>query len=182
MIVDIAGTQIDWASIGEWCARVMEEGGKLRPSSEHYGRLSDLYRSLTVERVRRSTDRPGIERAARMSDLGRRNPVPAYHGLASVLSRSEMGTMLVELRNRGLSSSGAENLHKACHATGFTGYSFLDELMGKHSASSRAFVDARLHYNKRRFVGETFRRTSPNDCRCATRHPTPLGDVNGAGG
>lgn len=100
MIVDIVGTRIDWASIGEWCARVMEEGGKLRPSSEHYGRLSDLYRSLTAERVRRSTDRPGIERAARMFDLGRRNPVPAYHGLASVLSRAEMGTMLVELRNR----------------------------------------------------------------------------------
>ena len=35
-----------------------------------------------------------------MFDLGRHNPVPAYHGLASVLSRSEMGTMLVELRNR----------------------------------------------------------------------------------
>jgi len=100
MIVDIAGTRIDWASISEWCARVEEEGGKLRPSSEHYARLSDLYRSLAVERVRRSTDRPGIERATRMFDLGRRNPVPAYHGLASVLSRSEMGTMLVELRNR----------------------------------------------------------------------------------
>ena len=100
MIVDIAGTRIDWASIGEWCARVMEEGGKLRPSSEHYGRLSDLYRSLTIDRVRRSTDRPGIERAARIFDLGRRTPVPAYHGLATVLSRSEMGTMLVELRNR----------------------------------------------------------------------------------
>ena len=100
MIVDIAGTRIDWASIDEWCACVMEEGGKLRPSNEHYGRLQDLYRSLTVERVRRSTDHAGIERAARMFDLGRRNPVPAYHGLASVLSRPEMGTMLVELRNR----------------------------------------------------------------------------------
>jgi len=100
MIVDIAGTRIDWASIGEWCDRVIEEGGMLRPSSEHYGRLQDLYRSLTVKRVRRSTDHAGIERAARMFDLGRRNPVPAYHGLASVLSRPEMGTMLVELRNR----------------------------------------------------------------------------------
>ena len=100
MIVDIAGTRIDWASIGEWCDRVMEEGSKLRPSSEHYGRLHGLYRSLTVERVRRSTDRSGIERAARMFDLGRCDPVPAYHGLSSVLSRAEMGTMLVELRNR----------------------------------------------------------------------------------
>ena len=100
MIVDIAGTRIDWASIDEWCDRVTEEGGKLRPSTERYGRLHDLYRSLTVERVRRSTDHAGIERAARMFDLGRRNPVPAYHGLASVLSRPEMGTMLVELRNR----------------------------------------------------------------------------------
>ena len=26
--------------------------------------------------------------------------MPAYHGLASVLSRAEMGTILVELRNR----------------------------------------------------------------------------------
>ena len=100
MTVDIAGTRIDWASIGEWCARVMAEGGKLRPSTEHYGRLHDLCRSLTVKRVHRSTDRAGVERAARMFDLGRRNPVPAYHGLASVLSRAEMGTMLVELRNR----------------------------------------------------------------------------------
>ena len=100
MTVDIAGTRIDWASIGEWCDRVMAEGGKLRPSTEHYGRLHDLCRSLTVKRVHRSTDRAGVERAARMFDLGRRNPVPAYHGLVSVLSRSEMGTMLVELRNR----------------------------------------------------------------------------------
>jgi hypothetical protein len=100
MIVDIAGTRIDWATIGEWCPRVMDEGGKLRASSEHYARLRDLYRSLTIERVRRSTDRPGIERAARMFDLGRHNPVPAHHGLASELSRAEMGTLLVELRNR----------------------------------------------------------------------------------
>ena len=28
MIVDIAGTRIDWASISEWCARVKEEGAK----------------------------------------------------------------------------------------------------------------------------------------------------------
>ncbi len=100
MIVDIAGTRIDWATIGEWCARVMEEGGKLRASSEHYGRLRELYRSLTVERVRRSTDLPGIARAAHMFDLGRHNAVPPYHGLASELSRAEMGTLLVELRNR----------------------------------------------------------------------------------
>ena len=100
MIVDIAGTRIDWASIDEWCDRVTEEGGKLRPSTEYYGRLHDLYRSLTAKRVHRSTDRAGVERAARMFDLGRRNPVPAYHGLGSVLSRAEMGTMLVELRNR----------------------------------------------------------------------------------
>ena len=63
-------------------------------------RLRDLYRSLTIEHVRRSFDRPGIARAIRMFDLGRHNPVPAYHGLASELSRSEMGTLLVELRNR----------------------------------------------------------------------------------
>ena len=47
MIVDIAGTRIDWASIDEWGDRITEEGGKLRPSTEHYGRLQDLYRSLT---------------------------------------------------------------------------------------------------------------------------------------
>jgi len=100
MIVDIPGTRIDWATIGEWCSRVMDEGGKLRASCDHYSRLRDLYRSLTIERVRRSSDRPGIARAIRMFDLGRHNPVPAYHGLATELSRSEMGTLLVELRNR----------------------------------------------------------------------------------
>ena len=100
MIVNIAGTRIDSATIGEWCSRVMDEGGKLRASSEHYSRLRDLYRSLTIGHVRRSFDRPGIARAIRMFDLERHNPVPAYHGLASELSRSEMGTLLVELRNR----------------------------------------------------------------------------------
>ncbi len=100
MIVDIPGTRIDWATIGEWCARVTDEGGKLRASSEHYGRLRALYRSLTVDHVRRSCDRPGLLRAEQMFNLGRFNAIPKYHGLASELSRAEMGTMLVELRNR----------------------------------------------------------------------------------
>ena len=100
MIVDISGTRLEWATIGEWCALVMDEGAKLRPSSEHYRRLQALYRSLTIERVRRSRDAAGLHRAAGMFDLGRHNAIPAHHGLASVLTRSEMGAMLVELRNR----------------------------------------------------------------------------------
>lgn len=100
MIVDISGTRLEWATVTQWCAVVMEEGGKLRPSSEHYDRLHKLYRSLTVERIRQSRDVTGLHRAARMFDFGRHNPIPAHHGLATVFSRAEMGTLLVELRNR----------------------------------------------------------------------------------
>lgn len=100
MIVDISGTRLEWATITDWCVLVMDEGGKLRPSSEHYRRLRDLYRSLTVARIRSSPDASGLDRAAIMFDLGRHNPIPAHHGLATVFSRAEMGAQLVELRNR----------------------------------------------------------------------------------
>lgn len=100
MIVGIERTRLKWATVTEWCALVMEEGGKLRPSNEHYRRLAELYRSLTIERVRGSTDQTGLHRAAQMFDLGRHSPIPAHRGLATVFTRAEMGTLLVELRNR----------------------------------------------------------------------------------
>lgn len=100
MIVDISGTRLEWATVSQWCAVVMEEGGKLRPSSEHYGRLARLYRSLTIERIRASRDVAGVTRAARMFDLGRHSAIPEHHGLATVFTRAEMGERLVELRNR----------------------------------------------------------------------------------
>lgn len=100
MIVEVDRTRLEWATVAQWCALVMEEGSKLRPSSKHYRRLSELYRSLTIDRVRRSTDRAGLHRAAQMFDLGRHEPIPAHHGLATVFTRAEMGTLLVELRDR----------------------------------------------------------------------------------
>ncbi len=100
MIVDIDGTRLSWATISEWCAIVLDEGAKLRPSSEHYRRLADLYRSPDRDRIRASRDRAGLDQAPRMFDLGRFSPIPAHHGLATVLSRAEMGATLVELRNR----------------------------------------------------------------------------------
>ena len=100
MTVDISGTRLSWSSIGEWCHVVMVEGGKLRASSEHYRRLDALYRSLTIARIRHSRDMSGLERAARMFNLGRTNPIPSFHGLAIVFTKAEMGTLLVELRNR----------------------------------------------------------------------------------
>ncbi len=100
MIVDISGTRLSWRTIDEWCHIVMIEGGKLRPSSEHYARLNALYRSLTITRIRHSRDMHGLQRAARLFDLGRTNPIPSFHGLTSVFTRAEMGTLLVELRNR----------------------------------------------------------------------------------
>lgn len=102
MTVDISGTRLAWNTIDEWCKLVLEEGGKLRPSSEHYGRLQRLYRSLTADRIRHSRDATGLLRAARMFDLGRHSPIPSFHGLATVFTRAEMGTLLVELRNRRL--------------------------------------------------------------------------------
>jgi hypothetical protein len=100
MTVDITGTSLRWSTIAEWCHIVMVEGGKVRPSSEHYRWLGDLYRSLTVARIRSSRDITGFATAIRMFDLGRHNPLPAFHGLARVFSRAEMGSILVELRNR----------------------------------------------------------------------------------
>jgi hypothetical protein len=100
MTVDIPGTSLQWATIAEWCHIVMVEGGKVRPSSEHYRRLGCIYRSLTVARIRSSRDIVGLATAIRLFDLGRHNPLPAFHGLAREFSRAEMGTILVELRNR----------------------------------------------------------------------------------
>jgi hypothetical protein len=100
MIVDISGTSLKWSTIAEWCHLAMIEGGKLRPSSDHYRRLGALYRSLTVARIRSSRDIAGLATAIRMFDLGRHNPIPSFHGLAAEFSRAEMGALLVELRNR----------------------------------------------------------------------------------
>jgi hypothetical protein len=100
MTIDIPGTSLRWSTIAEWCHLAMVEGGKLRASSDHYQRLRALYRSLTIARIRGSRDVTGLAIAIRMFDLGRHNPIPAFHGLASELSRAEMGAILVELRNR----------------------------------------------------------------------------------
>lgn len=100
MIVDISGTRLAWATISEWCAVVMDEGSRLHASTDNYLRLTRLYRSLTIDRIRASRDQVGLHRAARMFDLGRHNPVPGFYTLARVFTRAGMGTMLVELRNR----------------------------------------------------------------------------------
>ena len=102
MTVEIDGTRLSWGTIGEWCALVLDEGSRLNASSDNYARLTRLYRSLTVARIRASRDATGLLRAAQLFDLGRNNPVPGFYTLLRVFGRAEMGTMLVELRNRRL--------------------------------------------------------------------------------
>lgn len=99
-LIEIDRTRLAWTTVSEWCALAMREGSIVRPASAHYRRLDRLYRSLTADIIRQSHDVAGIARAAWMFDHARHHEVPHFHGLARTFSRSELGAMLVELRNR----------------------------------------------------------------------------------
>ncbi|MGA8758142.1 MAG: hypothetical protein WB611_17770 [Stellaceae bacterium] len=97
----VRGTNLTYASLAEWLDLVYRIGGRIRCSSSHYHRCRRLYRSLTLDDLRRSRDPTALERCERLFDQARRaGDIPSGRGLQREFTRSEIGTLLVETRNR----------------------------------------------------------------------------------
>ena len=69
------------------------------PSSRHYARCRLLYRSLKLYDIRWSRELSALRRLERLLVEEKRGSA-SVHGLDREMSRSELGAMLVETRNR----------------------------------------------------------------------------------
>jgi hypothetical protein len=97
----VRGTNLSYASLAEWLELVYRVGGRIRCSASHYHRCRRPYRSLYIDDIRRSRDLAVLERCERLFDQARRaGDVPPGRGLQREFTRSEIGTLLVEIRNR----------------------------------------------------------------------------------
>ena len=97
----VCGTNLTYASLAEWLTLVDRAGGRIEASQRHYHRCRQLYRSLGIGDVRQSQDFTALERREGLFDQARHaGDVPPGHGLQRVFTRSEIGTLLVETRNR----------------------------------------------------------------------------------
>jgi hypothetical protein len=97
----VRGTNLGYASLAEWLALVYRIGGRIQASRPHYRRCRQLYRSLRVGDIRSNHDIPTLEACERLFDRARRaGDVPCGRGLQRELTRSEIGALLVETRNR----------------------------------------------------------------------------------
>jgi hypothetical protein len=97
----VRGTNLAYAALAEWLGLVYRIGGRIKPSRAHYDRCSRLYRSLRIEDIRFSRDIPALEACEQLFNRARAAAdVPSGRGLQREFSRSEIGTFLVETRNR----------------------------------------------------------------------------------
>lgn len=86
-----------WESMGAW-VRLMHRLFALEsPSSDHYRRVRETARALTVDRVRECRHDDDLERCEAMLVEARAGWL---YGLDRAFTRAERGTLLVEVRNR----------------------------------------------------------------------------------
>jgi hypothetical protein len=97
----VPGTNLGYSSLAGWLELVTRIGGQIRCSQRHYIRCGLLYRSLRVNDIRSSRDIAALEGCERLFDCARgAGDVPCGRGLPRELTRSEIGALLVETRNR----------------------------------------------------------------------------------
>jgi hypothetical protein len=97
----VRGTNISYRSLAEWVDLVYRIGSRIRPSRAHYRRCRALYRSLGIGDLRHSRDIIALEACERLFERARQaGDVPAGRGLQREFTRAEIGTLLVETRNR----------------------------------------------------------------------------------
>jgi hypothetical protein len=96
----VRGTNLGYASLAEWLALVTRIGGRIRPSRSHYDRCGRLYRSLRAGDIRCSRDVAALEGCEACLIARGAGDVPAGRGLQRVMTRAEIGALLVETRNR----------------------------------------------------------------------------------
>lgn len=97
----VPGTNLGYGSIAEWLSLVYRIGGRIEPSQRHYTRCRRLYRSLYAGDIRSSRDIQALEICERLFDRARgAYDVPSGRGLQRELTRTEIGLLLVETRNR----------------------------------------------------------------------------------
>lgn len=98
--VSVKDTNLSWRTVGEWVELVFAVGSILRPASEHYTRCDRLFRSLTPSHIAACRDDAALAQVERLFDLSRHCELPTGHGLGRCFTRSELGAMLVRVRNR----------------------------------------------------------------------------------
>lgn len=91
---------LTWSTIGEWAALCIARGQIVRPASDHYARMDELYRSLTMAHIRASHDAAGLAAARRLLEAARHRGSGLFRGPERSLNRGEIGALLVELHNR----------------------------------------------------------------------------------
>jgi hypothetical protein len=97
----VRGTNLGYASLAEWLTLVYRVGGHIQCSQRHYSRCRRLYRSLRAADIRASRDIGALESCEQLFDHARYvGDVPSGRGLQRELTRTEIGALLVETRNR----------------------------------------------------------------------------------
>ncbi len=89
-----------WRGLRAWLAEIDRQLALMRPSSASYGRFDTTARLLTVERLRSSSDADALLEVAERLSWARRRMGFQVHDLDRVWSRTELGVLLLEARNR----------------------------------------------------------------------------------
>ena len=89
-----------WRGLRPWLVEVDRQLRLMRPSTQLYARFNAHARLLTAERLRTSRDAAAVEEAACRLDEARGGAGLVFHDLDRVWTRAELGTLLVEARNR----------------------------------------------------------------------------------
>ena len=90
-----------WRGLQAWLEEIDRQLDLMRPSNPLYGRFDATAGLLTVERLRSSRDVAALLDAARRLSAARFATGHHFHDLNRVWTRAELGTLLVEARNRG---------------------------------------------------------------------------------
>jgi hypothetical protein len=97
----VRGTNLAYASVGEWLDLVDRIGARIRCSRSHYDRCARLYRSLHAADIHASRDLAALEGCERLFNRARgAGDIPSGYGLQRALTRADIGALLVETRNR----------------------------------------------------------------------------------
>lgn len=68
-LVAVPGTVIVWHGLGGWMAALEDLSNRARPCEAHYARSDALYRSLSLDDVRRCRDADALDRAITLFGL-----------------------------------------------------------------------------------------------------------------
>lgn len=89
-----------WVGMASWVRHVGHLLAIETASGDHYHRVRETARELTADRIRECRHDDDLERAEAMLAEARRGFSGALYGLERALPKGELGTLLMEVRNR----------------------------------------------------------------------------------